>query len=66
MYMTWKGIGKIMFISVLRILLICKFLNFTKLFRVRKLISVEKIQLILPSINFEEQYYKFLGFTSYQ
>ena len=28
MYMSFKGIGKILFVSVLRILLICKFLNF--------------------------------------
>ena len=28
-YTTLKGIGKILFVSVLRILLICKFLNFT-------------------------------------
>ena len=31
-YMTLKGIGKILFVSVLRILLICKFLNFTAVF----------------------------------
>ena len=29
MYITLKGIGKILFASVLRILIICKFLNFT-------------------------------------
>ena len=29
MYLSLKGIGKILFVSVLRILLICKFLNFT-------------------------------------
>ena len=54
MYITLKGIGKIMFASVVRMLLICKFLHFTALitkniwtfqslrtlFRVRKLISV--------------------------
>ena len=53
-YITLKGTGKILFVSVSRILLICKFLNFTdvfaknyklfkvqqKVFRVRKLISV--------------------------
>ena len=32
MYMTLKGIGKILFASVLRILLICKSLNFTVVF----------------------------------
>ena len=32
MYITLKGIGKILFVSVLRILLICKFLNFTAAF----------------------------------
>ena len=32
MYITLKGIGKIQFVSMLRILLICKFLNFTAAF----------------------------------
>ena len=32
MYITLKGIGKILFVSVLRILLICKFLNVTAAF----------------------------------
>ena len=32
MYLTLKGIGKTLFVSVLRILLICKFLNFTAAF----------------------------------
>ena len=32
MYITLKGIGKILFASVLRILLLCKFLNFTTVF----------------------------------
>ena len=32
MYMSLKGIGKILFVSVLRILLICKTLNFTATF----------------------------------
>ena len=32
MYITLKGIGKILFVSVLRILLICKFLNFKAAF----------------------------------
>ena len=32
MSITLKGIGKIMFVSVLQILLICKFLNFTAAF----------------------------------
>ena len=54
MVITLKGTGKILFVSVLRILQICKFLNFTTVFtkknknfqslhinfRVRKLISV--------------------------
>ena len=54
MYITLKGTGKILFVLVLRILLICKFLNFTadftkkvklskvciQFFCVRKLISV--------------------------
>ena len=31
-YITMKGIGKIRFVSVLRIFLICKFLNFTAVF----------------------------------
>ena len=32
MYVTLKGIGKILFVSALRILLICKFLNFMAAF----------------------------------
>ena len=32
MYTTLKGIGKIIFVSVIRIFLICKFLNFTAAF----------------------------------
>ena len=32
MYITLKGIGKILFASVLRTLLICKFLDFTTVF----------------------------------
>ena len=32
MYITLKRIGKILFVSALRILLICKFLNFTVIF----------------------------------
>ena len=32
MYITLKGIGKILFVSVLRILLICEFLNFMAAF----------------------------------
>ena len=52
MYITLKGIGNFPFVSLVRILLICKFLNFTPsslknffqslntIFRVRKLISV--------------------------
>ena len=32
MHITLKEIGKILFVSVLRILLICKFLNFTAVF----------------------------------
>ena len=71
MHITLKEIVKIMFVWVLRVLLICKFLNFTAaftkkkdqsfqrlytIFRVRKLISVLYVQLILPFIAFEEQY----------
>ena len=37
MYITLKGIGKILFVSLLRILLICKFLNFTAVFIKTKL-----------------------------
>ena len=36
MYVTLRGIGKILFVSVLRILLICKFLNFTAVFTKKK------------------------------
>ena len=37
MYITLKGIGKTLFVSVLRIFLICKFLNFTTAFTTKKL-----------------------------
>ena len=37
MHITLKGIGKILFVSVLRTLLICKFLNFTAAFTKKKL-----------------------------
>ena len=37
MYMSLKGIGKILFVSVLRILLICKTLNFMAGFTKKKL-----------------------------
>ena len=68
MYMSLKGIGKILFVSVLRILLICKTLNFTafftkksfqslhSIFCVRKLTSVKHFELILPFIAFENFY----------
>ena len=36
MYIILKGIEKILFVSVLRILLICKFLNFTAVFTKNK------------------------------
>ena len=41
MYITLKGIGKILFVSVLRILLICEFLNFTAAFT--KKIKLSKV-----------------------
>ena len=41
MYITLKGIGKILFVSVLRILLICKFRNFTAAFT--KKIKLSKV-----------------------
>ena len=41
MYLSLKGIGKILFVSVLRILLICKTLNFTAAFT--KKIKVSKV-----------------------
>ena len=47
MYITLKGIGKILFISVLRILLICKFLRFTPP-------SLKKIKLSKVCINLSE------------
>ena len=61
MYITLKGIGKTMFVSMLRILLIRETLNFTaaftkkklsfqnlhSIFRVRQLISVSYYEVIL-------------------
>ena len=43
MYLSLKGIGKILFVSVLRILLICKTLNFTTAFT--KKIKVSKVYI---------------------
>ena len=42
MYITLKGIGKIPFVSVLRILLICRFLHFTTVFT-KKEIKLSKV-----------------------
>ena len=36
MYITLKEIGKILFVLVLRILVICKFVNFTTVFTEKK------------------------------
>ena len=44
MYITLKRIGKILFVSALRILLICKFLNFTAIFTKQRL-NFPKYQL---------------------
>ena len=43
MYITSKGIGKISFVSVLRILLICKFLNLTAVFTKRKILTFQSL-----------------------
>ena len=70
MYIPLNGIGKITYVSVLRVLLICKSLNFTAVFTEKKLnfsgsacnFLYEKVnfnliyQLILPFIAFEEHY----------
>ena len=45
MYITLKGIGKILFVSVLKILLICKFLNFT-------VVVIKKIKISKVCIQF--------------
>ena len=44
-YITLKGIGKVLFVSVLRILLICKFLKFTTVFTKKIKVSKVCIQL---------------------
>ena len=44
-YITLKGIGKILFVSVLKILLICKFLNFT-------VVVIKKIKISKVCIQF--------------
>ena len=44
MYITLKGIGKIIFVLVLRILLTCKFLNFTAAFPPKFKLSKISIQ----------------------
>ena len=44
MYITLKGIGKTMFVSMLRILLICETLNFTAVFHQKK--------VMLPKFTF--------------
>ena len=66
MYMSLKGIGKILFVSVLRSLLIFKTLNVTAAFTVKKIkfpkfafnFLGEKVnvELILPFIAFEDHY----------
>ena len=60
-YITLKGIGKILFLSASRILLICKFLNFTAVCTKKIKLSKVFIQyscqvLILPFIASEEHY----------
>ena len=76
MYITLKRIGKISSVLVLRILLICKFLNFTAIFTkkkkdlhttfcVRKLILVKYIQLILRFIAYKKKFAKLRAFRAY-
>ena len=45
MYITLKGIGKILFVSALRNLLICKFLNFTVVFTKKIKLCIQFWQL---------------------
>ena len=77
MYITLKGIEKILFVSVLRILLICKFLNFTAVFTKNKT-KLSRIAYDFPceKVNFSLMHpihiaihgfwttLKFLGFSS--
>ena len=51
-YITLKGIGKILFVSMLRILIICKFLNFTATFP--KKLNFSKFAFNFPAdkVNF--------------
>ena len=68
-YINLKGTGRLLFVLMLKTLIFCKFLNFTSVFTkkkqfqslhtifcIRKLISVQYNQLILPLIDFEEHY----------
>ena len=48
LYIILKGIGKILFVSVLRIFLICKFLNFRAVFTKKKL-NFSKLAFRFPS-----------------
>ena len=79
LYITLKGIGKVLLVSVSRILLICNFLNFTaavtKKINIKKFaykFSCEKVNfsrihpthIAIPSLM--KSTTKFLGFSSYQ
>ena len=82
MYTTLKGIGKFLFVFVLRISLIRKFLNFTAFFtkNIKKInfsefvfnFHFEKVNFslihptLLPFIPLLKNTIKLLGFASYQ
>ena len=49
MYIILKGIKKILFASVLRVLLICKFLNFTKIIKLSKVCILHPTHITIHS-----------------
>ena len=63
MYIALKGIRKILFASGLRILLVCKFVNFTTVFTKK----LKNIKLSKVCMQISVQYsFKLLDFASYQ
>ena len=56
MYINLKGIGKVIFVSVLRILLICKFLNFT-------VVLTKNYNFPKFAFNFPREEVKFIAIT---
>ena len=66
MYITLKGIGKIIFVLVVRIFLICKFLNFTSAFTKKKL-NFPKFAFNFPceKVNFSLIHQTYITIQSY-